>query len=156
MITFKWLNVTNSCCLSSFLGSDISMWDITSRGFNKFWHKQVVYLRRAFFLGGVREHAPPGKFWNPRLSQTHLSAFLRSIFILLCCSYKPTNLTNLEGKKTNDALFIDEKKRNMISKFDHRKLALSMSPTNVGRNRRSISLILTLGQNILLTITSWH
>ena len=47
------------------------------------------------------------------------------------------------------------KKRNMISKFDHRMLALTMSSTNVGKNRhRSISLILTLGQNIPIKITS--
>ena len=45
----------------------------------------------------------------------------------------------------------------MISKFDLRKLALSMSSTNVGKNRyRSISLILTLEQNVLITITSWQ
>ena len=45
----------------------------------------------------------------------------------------------------------------MISKFDQRKLALSMSSTNVGKNRyRSISLILTLEQNILIMITSWE
>ena len=50
-----------------------------------------------------------------------------------------------------------KKKRNVISKFDHRKLALSMSSTNVGKNLyRSISLILTLEQNILITITSWQ
>ena len=42
----------------------------------------------------------------------------------------------------------------MISKFDHRKLALSMSSTNVGKNHNcSISLILMLEQNILITIT---
>ena len=42
------------------------------------------------------------------------------------------------------------KEGNMISKFDHRKLALSVSSTDVGQNRyRSISLILTLEQNIL-------
>ena len=56
----------------------------------------------------------------------------------------------------NDAVIIDEK-RNMISKFDHRKLALSISSTNVRKNRcRLISLILTLEQNILITITSWQ
>ena len=43
----------------------------------------------------------------------------------------------------------------MISKFDHRKLALSMSSTNIGINLyRSISLVFTLEQNILITITS--
>ena len=50
-----------------------------------------------------------------------------------------------------------KKKRNMISKFNHRKLALSMSSTKVGKNRYpSISLILTLEQNILITITPWQ
>ena len=45
----------------------------------------------------------------------------------------------------------------MISKFDHRKLALSMAKTNIGKNRYcSISLILKLVQNILTTITSWQ
>ena len=54
-------------------------------------------------------------------------------------------------------LSMKKKKRNVISKFDHRKLALSMSSTNVGKNLyRSISLILTLEQNILITITSWQ
>ena len=52
---------------------------------------------------------------------------------------------------------LSTKKRNMISKFDHRKLALSMSSTNVRENRyHLISLILTLEQNILITITSWQ
>ena len=38
-----------------------------------------------------------------------------------------------------------------------RKLALSMSSTNVGKNLyRSISLILTLEQNNPITITSWQ
>ena len=50
-----------------------------------------------------------------------------------------------------------KKKRNMISKFNHRKLALSMSSAKVGENHyRLISLILMLEQNILITITSWQ
>ena len=45
----------------------------------------------------------------------------------------------------------------MISKFDHRKLALSMATTNIRKNRYcSISLLLKLVQNILTTITSWQ
>lgn len=48
-----------------------------------------------------------------------------------------------------------KKKRNTILKFDHRKLARSMSSTNVGKNCYcSISLVLTLEQNILIIITS--
>ena len=44
-----------------------------------------------------------------------------------------------------------------MSKFDHRKLALSMSSTKVAKNRyHSISLILTLQQSILITIISWQ
>ena len=40
-------------------------------------------------------------------------------------------------------------------KVNHRKLALSMSSTKVGKNRyTSISLIFRLEQNILITITS--
>ena len=51
--------------------------------------------------------------------------------------------------------YFEKKKRNTISKFDHRKFARSMSSTNVGKNCYcSISLVLTLEQNILITITS--
>ena len=58
--------------------------------------------------------------------------------------------TNLEETKlniySNRCTVYRRKKRNMISKFDHRKLAFSMSSTNVGKNSyHSISLILTLG-----------
>ena len=53
--------------------------------------------------------------------------------------------------------YLSTKKRNMISKINHRKLALSMSSTNVGKNRYlSISLILTLEQNIVITIATWQ
>jgi len=81
------------------------------------------------------------------------SCILRSIVILLCCSKVSTNLHKFGGKKMenysnrflNDALFIDAN-RSIISKFSHRKLALSMSSTNVGKNHyRSISFFFNAG-----------
>ena len=45
----------------------------------------------------------------------------------------------------------------MISKFNPKKLAQSMSSTNVSENRyRSIFLNLMLEQNILIMITTWQ
>ena len=108
---------------------------------------------------------PPWEILKSQTLADVFSCILRSIFILLCCPQKSTNLNKLGRKKLNiysnrfpnNALIIDEKKRNVISKFDHRMLALTMSSTNVGKNRyHPISLILTLEQNILITITSWQ
>ena len=56
----------------------------------------------------------------------------------------------------NDALFIDAK-MSVISKFNHRKLALSVSWSNARKNRYClISVVLTLEQNMLITTTSWQ
>ena len=45
----------------------------------------------------------------------------------------------------------------MISKFNHRKLTLSMSSTNVGMNRHClVSLILMLEQNMLTSLLGSH
>ena len=84
--------------------------------------------------------------------------------MLLCFSQKLTNLNKFGAKKNNiysnqfpnDALFIDTK-RGIVSKFNHRKLGPSMSSTNNGKNcYRSISFVLMLEQNMLITITSWQ
>ena len=65
-----------------------------------------------------------------------------------------TILHKFGGKKVNiysnrflnDALFMDAK-RSIISKFNHRKLAFSMSSINVGKNHYcSISFVLMLEQ----------
>ena len=139
------------------------------RGFNKFWHKWIVQHNRRVlfwkaFLSRGSGGMPPRKYWNPRLSQTHFPAFWGLFLFCFVVLRSQPIWTNLEEKKWSstqiDSWTMHElltKKSNMISKFDHRKLALSMSSTNVRKNPyRSISLILTLEQNILITITSWQ
>ena len=94
------------------------------RGFNKFWHKWVVQHNRrvlfwkAFLSSGVRGACPPREILKSYTLADAFSCNLRSIFILLCCPYKSTNLNKPGGKKLNiysnrfpnDALIINEKK----------------------------------------------
>ena len=69
---------------------------------------------------------------------------------------KKTTATQIDSRLMH-CLLMEKKKRNMISKFNHKTLALSMSSTNVSKNRyRSISLNLMLKQNIVITITTWE
>ena len=118
------------------------------------------YFGKPSFLG-VPGGMPHGKFLNSRLSQisqTHFPAFWGLLLFCFVVLRSPPIWTKLEQKKKlniyskrfpNVALFIDAK-RSIISKFQHRKLALSMFSTKVGKNRyRSISFVLTLGQNML-------
>ena len=117
------------------------------RGFNKFWHKWVVQHNRQVlfgkaFLSRRSRDMPPRETFKFKTLANAFSYILKSIFMLLCCSQKLTNLNKFGAKKNNiysnqfpnNALFIN-KKRNKISKSNYRKLALSMFSTNSGKNR---------------------
>jgi len=101
---------------------------------------------------------PPREIWNPRQSQTHFQVYFYFALLFL----EVNQFEHIWRKKklnicSNRFTIYRQKKRNVISKFDHRKLALWKSSTNIGKNLyRSISLILTLEQNIPVTITSWQ
>ena len=108
---------------------------------------------------------PPGKFWSLRVLQMHFPAFWGPFLFCFVVLRSQPIWTNFEGKKQHLLKLIPhrctvywrKKKRIMISKFNHKKLALLMSSTNVSKNRyRSISLNLMLEQNILITITTWQ
>ena len=129
------------------------------RGFNKFWLKWVVQHNRRVL------------FWKAFLSRGgnfEILDFRRCIFlhfeVYFYFSLLFLEVSKFGGKKKwtllsnrfpNNELFIDAIERNIILKFNHGRLALSMSLTNVRKNcYRSISFILTLEHNILITITS--
>ena len=136
------------------------------RGFNKFWRKWVVQhnrrvlFQKVFLFTGACP--PPGNFEN-RYYRRRIFLQFEVHFYFALLFLEVNQFEQIWRKKTQHVLKsiperctkLSTKKRNMISKFDHRKWALSMSSTNVGKNLyRSISLILTWEQNIL--ITSWH
>jgi len=107
---------------------------------------------------------PPGKFWNPRLLRCislHFEVYFYFSLLFLGVNqfeqiWRKKKLYIYSNWFPKDALFINKKKKEHDIKV-WPQLALSMSSTNVGKNRYgSISLILTLEKYNLITITFWQ
>ena len=110
-----------------------------ARGLNKLWHKWVVQhnrrvLGRPSFVGGCGSLST-GKFWSLRVLQMNFPAFWGP-FLFCFVLRSQTIWTNFEGKKQHllklipdrCTIYWQKKKRNMISKFNHKKLALHQCP----------------------------
>ena len=106
---------------------------------------------------------PSRKFWNPRLLRCIFLHF--EVYFYFSLLFLGVNqFEQIWRKKNCTSTQIDSRKMHYLStkKKEHDikvwpQLAISMSSTNVGKNRyRSISLILMLEQHILIMITSWQ
>ena len=107
------------------------------------------YFGRPSFLEGSGGAVPFGNFEILDSLFLHFEAYFLFCFVVLRSQPIWTNLEkkikNYSNRFPKDALFVDTK-RSIISKFNHRKLALS--PANVGKNRyHSTSFVLMLEQN---------
>ena len=121
------------------------------------------YFGRPSFLGGPAA-CPPGNFEildSRRWIFLHFEVYFYFSLLFLGVNQfeqimRKKNCTSTQiDSRTMHYLSTKKKKEHDIKVWP--QLALSMSSTNVGKNRyHSISLILTLEQNILITITSWQ